>query len=173
MTDNSDLLGADSSAAVPPTKAEMKRGRGRPKKTVSDPPATAKTETPAKASEQAQDTQAQLAGPIPVADPVADLPPTSGTLIYTSTDVTGALVDKAVKSVQDPEAAAVAQELAKLDAETAERKRQEAMEELLGVERKPAEVSADYALATANRITQGFAKREYAYQRLLRAGKKL
>lgn len=176
MTDNSDLLGA-AAPVTPP-----KRGRGRPKKVVvaTDPASPAGDMTVTTVAEVQPNgdlkiLDVQHAEQVPADTTPASVPPELEglSLISTSTDVTGALVDKAVESVQDKEALAVAKELAKLDAETAERKRQEAMDELLGVEHKPAEVSADYALATANRITQGFAKREYAYQRLLRSGKKL
>lgn len=178
MTDNSDLMGAGAPPASPAQTTP--KPRGRPKKVT--PPAVPKPTTIAEVTAAGADTapQAGLISSLVVGDSTGaeteHVPEVFATsvpgLIATDTDVTQALVDKATGAILEPPDPNVAAELERLDKEAADRK---AVEALMGdVPTAPAPVSTAFAAAQAQRITiVGQGKREYAYQRVLRAGKKL
>lgn len=159
MTEHSDLLGKSEPEPKPTPKP-----RGRPRKITpaASAPAAAPA-TPSNAAPAATDASAGAVSAAPV-----DLTPV---LDGTDAKVAEALASMAppVPPEPDDNTAAV---LAQFDAETANRK---ALEALFGDAPLPvAPVSTEFAAAQAQRITIiGQGKREYAYQRLMRAGKRL
>jgi hypothetical protein len=172
MTEHLDLLGAGAPAApAPPAK---KRGR---------PPGSGKTKViaPADVSDKLTGNRA---GSVIVDDPLrtlndgankeaaygaAPVVPAS-TKPTTIAEITAA--GEGADDVATPEEQAEAQKaLAQLDKEAAERAARPLEVDASYV---VPPISVDYELALANRITLiGGGKREYAYQRILRAGKRL
>lgn len=152
MTDNSDLLGADSPVAVPPTQQEVRKQRGRPRKTVTAKEPAVEVLSQSDVTVETSD----LAPDAPVVPPstTATLDPTPPAFAGGDT-VTDAKMPEQSPPAVDPDVLTPAQ----IEAAQA------------GIERAP--VSPDYTLAQAARVTIVSQKREYAWQRLKRAGKRL
>lgn len=186
-----DLLGRSEPEPTP-----VKKPRGRPRKTPvavapAAPPVTPKPTTLAEITEtgEAGPTDAALAAAAPPVTPPAGVASLVSSLLVSDgtgseaehipdTPVTPELPPMTVAEASQAlanakEASAVAAALAQLDAETAARKAAEAaLPPGTAYELPP--VSTAYAAAQAHRITIiGQPKREYAYQRVMRAGKRL
>lgn len=156
MTEHSDLLGKSEPEPKPTPKP-----RGRPRKITPAAPVPAAAPATPKPTTLTEITEAGEGAPSAAEASTAE----------TDAKVAEALASMAPPAPPEPDdnTAAV---LAQFDAETANRK---ALEALFGDAPLPvAPVSTEFAAAQAQRITLiGQGKREYAYQRLMRAGKRL